>query len=257
MVKEIKKKIKESFPAVNISTDLKKTEEITTTPTSSLVLAPPVVASKRSKVNLKKKSKIVKVTKLSTILIISMSILTLTREKLKKWKGKLAHSKEIEGDIPLLTPGKQERLKAIKTKLPMKMKTTMRLEITTVEIEIIIEKRNPISKMSRKVLENIESEREVENGNMNHKNSKTIIKVARNIQSGEKTGAHGSEQRPSEVTVAAITLMITKVLMTSNQKEDKSTDQENLEETMTVIMRKTTKTILPKDKSLTPKQVNQ
>lgn len=257
MVKEIKKKIKESSPAVNISTDLKKTEEITTTPTSSLVLAPPVVASKRSKVNLKKKSKIVKMTQLSTILIISMSALSLTKEKLNKWKGKLAHSKEIEGDIPLLTPGKQERPKAIKTKLLMKMKTTTRLEISTVEIKIIIETKNPMLKMSRKVLVNIESEREVENGNMNHKNTKMIIKAVRNIQSGEKTGAHGLEQRPSEVTVAAITLTITKVLMMSNQKENKSTDPENLEETMKVIKKKTTKTILPKDKSLTPKQVNQ
>ena len=123
MVKEIKKKIKESSPAVNISIDLKKTEETTTTPTSSLVLAPPVVASKKSKENLKKKLKIVKMTRLSTILIISMSIRTLTREKLSKWKGKLAHSKEIEGDIALSTPA-QEKPEAIKTKSPMKMKTT-------------------------------------------------------------------------------------------------------------------------------------
>ena len=257
MVKEIKKKIKESSPAVNISTDLKKTEEITTTLTSSLVLAPPVVASKRSKENLKKKLKIVKMTRLSTILIISMSILTLIREKLSKWKGKLVHLKEIEGDIALSTPGKQERPKAIKTKLPMKMKTTMRLEISMVEIEIIIETRNQILKMSRKELVNIESEREVENGNMNHKNTKTIIKVARNIQNGEKTGAHGLEQKPSEVMVVAIGLTIMKVEMMINQKEDKSTDPENLEEIMKVIKRKTTRMILPKDKLLTPKQANQ
>jgi len=286
----VKKKNKESSPAVNISTDLKKTEETTTTPISSHVSVPPAMASKKSRENLKKKLKIVKMIRSNTILIISMSTHFPIKEKHKTWIGKLVHSKETEGDIALLTIGKQERPEAIRMRLKRKLRemTKSRIEIITEMKKITsIEKRNLILKMLREVLVNIELEELVENGSMSHKSIKMILIEMRSIHSGERTGAHGLEQKPSEVTVVAIglmvvaigltvvaigltvvaigltvitiglTIMIMKVLMKSNLKEDKSTDLENPEEVMTVIKNKLMMMILPKDKSLTPKQVNQ
>jgi len=241
------------------------------------------MASKKSRENLKKKLKIVKMTRSNTILIISTNTHFPIKEKHKTWIGKLVHSKETEGDIALLTIGKQERPEAIRMRLKRKLRemTKSRIEIITEMKKITsIEKRNLILKMLREVLVNIELEELVENGSMSHKSIKMILIEMRSIHSGERTGAHGLEQKPSEVMVVAIgltvvaigltvvaigltvitiglTIMIMKVLMKSNLKEDKSTDLENPEEVMTVIKNKLMMMILPKDKSLTPKQVNQ
>jgi hypothetical protein len=223
---------------------------------------PLAMASKKSRENLKKKLKIVKMTRSNTILIISTSTHFRIKEKHKTWIGKLVHSKETEGDIALLKIGKQERLEAIRMRLKRKMRemTKPRIEIITEMNKIIsIEKRNLILKMLREVPVNIELEKLVEIGSMSHKSIKMIITEMKSIHSGERIGTHGLEQKPSEVTMVAIGLIIRimKVLMMSNLKEDKSTDLENPEEVMTVIKKKLMTMILPKDKLLTPKQVKQ
>jgi len=211
-------------------------------------------------------------TKSNTILIISMSIPMLTREKHTIWKGKLTRSKEIEGDTALTILRKLQRLKAMKMKSPTRKKshTTPIIEITTEMNQKIkiknTEMMNPILKMLNKVLESIELEKVVEDGRMSHRNIRMIISDMRNIHNGERTGALGLEQKPSEVTAASTTdltdppiNMITKVLTTNNPKEDKFTDPENLEKVSKMVTKKKITMMIPVpiDKSLIPKLVNQ
>lgn len=106
--------------------------------TSLLDLVLLVEVSKENKANLKKKLKIVKMTKWNIIPIISTRKPFLTEEKLNKWKEKLVRSKEIEGDIALTTPMKQERLRVIKMTSLMKTSQTPKRIEKTIEMTNLI-----------------------------------------------------------------------------------------------------------------------
>jgi len=93
---------------------------------------------------------------------------------------------------------------------------------------------------------------------MNRKNIRMIISNMKNIQSGERTGALGLEQKLSEVMVMIdLANMIMKALKMNNLREDKFIDLENLEKVKTAIRMKLMMMIPLIDKSLIPKQVSQ
>lgn len=134
----VKEKIQENSQEERISIDRKKTEETITTLTLLLDLALLVEVSKENKANLKKKLKIVKMTKWNTIPIISTRKPFQTEEKLNKWKEKSVRSKETEGDTALTILTKQERHRVTKMMSLMKMnQTTKRIEKTIEMMNLI------------------------------------------------------------------------------------------------------------------------
>jgi len=120
--------------------------------------------------------------------------------------------------------------------------------------------KNRILKMLKKALENIELEKLVIDGKLNHKIAKVKIPCnTKNTQIGDRTGALGSEQKLSEVVVAKKDLAskTMKMIKMNNQTDlRKDSDIEDLIEAKRVTKKKIMMMILLKDKSLIPKQVN-